>query len=894
VTRAKLSRAADALLVAPVHRPVATLVVMGALIALALVGVSRLRPDTSLQAMFARNDPAADALVRVLDRFSGAEELLVLVTTSEPDPPKLIGFAERFEKALTSSADADRLVDAVLYRADDDTARFFREQLVPAGMFYLDDQSFADARRRLTPDGMRQQLARTAAALRQPSPAAAAAAKVIAKNDPLRLHEFLLSRMAGVGAFGGGGGGLPGENGPEGETALLSPDQRALLIRVIGKASPSDLAFSKALVDAATRAKDASNAGGLSVSFGGAYAIATTSERALRADSSSSVTGAFVSLIVLFAIVYRRPLRLLVLAVFPLALGSLLGFGAYAVADRSMTILSAAVGAMMVGMGIDYSIHYLTHYEKLRGAGMDAVAAATESSRGLFGALFAAWITSVMGFAVVGFSRIPALGTFALLGSLGLGGVYLTSLTVVPALLMLTEGRRRKKAASEAVGGRARLRFSVEPLLAWVMRHARTCIVVSLVVFFVALGIGLFLPGPILPLEPDLSVMHPRPNPALETQAEIARRFGSVPGSLIVYLRAQTPEQLIALAHEVDRRLQQPGPRDAGVVGTIGLATVLPDPTIVQKRLGEISPGEADRVVADFRAALADSDFDGSRYDGYARFLHTLLSRREAPTIHDLLKYRRLAQIMLPAPALQPGAALPTDAITLISLSHPIDERESRAAAVNSTRQALADLPGVTLTGLPVMGHDAEAGVQRQVAPLFFLSLAMVLGYVIIHFRSPRDAALSLTTAVFGMVVLLAVMRLSGTRLNMINLIALPLLIGMTVDYGIFLVSLARLGREHDPHASPESLLVHIASAGQAVLVCAGATLLGFGSLAWISVPAVRSLGIVVVIGMVSALAGAFFLLAPVLLLPPRAKRMKKGQAPAPAPASIQDDSETA
>jgi predicted RND superfamily exporter protein len=54
------------------------------------------------------------------------------------------------------------------------------------------------------------------------------------------------------------------------------------------------------------------------------------------------------------------------------------------------------------------------------------------------------------------------------------------------------------------------------------------------------------------------------------------------------------------------------------------------------------------------------------------------------------------------------------------------------------------------------------------------------------------------------------------------------------------------------------------------VLVCAGATLLGFGSLAFISVPAVRSLGIVVIVGMVAALFSAFFLLAPILLMPPK------------------------
>jgi predicted RND superfamily exporter protein len=227
------------------------------------------------------------------------------------------------------------------------------------------------------------------------------------------------------------------------------------------------------------------------VSLGGAYAIATASERALRADSTESVTGAFTCLILLFAVVYRRPVRLLLLAVGPLALGTVLGFGAYAAVDRSMTILSAAVGAMMVGMGIDYSIHYLTHYEKLRGAGATPLDAAHATSSGLWPALFAAWITSVMGFAVVGLSDIPALGTFALLGSLGLAGVFVVSLTVIPALPVLSD---RGPDTAER-GRRARLRFSVEPLLAWVARHARACVATCLVIFAVSLGLGLLLPG---------------------------------------------------------------------------------------------------------------------------------------------------------------------------------------------------------------------------------------------------------------------------------------------------------------------------------------------------------------------------------------------------------------
>jgi uncharacterized protein len=145
---------------------------------------------------------------------------------------------------------------------------------------------------------------------------------------------------------------------------------------------------------------------------------------------------------------------------------------------------------------------------------------------------------------------------------------------------------------------------------------------------------------------------------------------------------------------------------------------------------------------------------------------------------------------------------------------------------------------------------------------VFGLALLLVLVYVLVHFRSPRDALLSLTTATFGLVVLLAVTRVAGVRLNMVNLVALPLLIGMTVDYGIFLVSLARIGRGHGG-----DMVGHVGSSAQAVIVCAATTLLGFGSLALTSVLAVRSLGIVVVVGMAAALAGALFLLAPLLLM---------------------------
>jgi predicted RND superfamily exporter protein len=113
-------------------------------------------------------------------------------------------------------------------------------------------------------------------------------------------------------------------------------------------------------------------------------------------------------------------------------------------------------------------------------------------------------------------------------------------------------------------------------------------------------------------------------------------------------------------------------------------------------------------------------------------------------------------------------------------------------------------------------------------------------------------------------VCLLAVMRLGGIKLNMVNLVAAPLLIGINIDYGIFLVSLARAAGNRG--ATRLELMEEIGTSCHAVLVCALTTVLGFGSLVFMAIPAVRSLGVAVSVGVTASLAATVLFLAPLLL----------------------------
>jgi predicted RND superfamily exporter protein len=783
-----------------------------------------------------------------MNNFRSVEELLILAESDSVEPEQLLAFARRLDDAIKADPVASKLSDGVIYRVDPQQRKFFEQVLVPAGLFYLDDAAFEAAKQRLTRENMLAQLRRNESLIAAPGPAAQALSKVLLK-DPLRLHEFLLERFTA---------GRPFQT-YQGSDAFLSADGRALLIRIRGRRPVNDLEFAKrftATVDAIAKRV---NTDRLRVDLSGAYAIAAASERAVRRGMIGSVIGSVIGLQLLFVLAYRRPARSFLLAFTPVALGVLYGFGAYALlVSRQLTPMTAVIGGVLAGMAIDYAIAFLSYYQSARPTASDAAHAAITARKRIGAAILAAWATSIVGFIAVVFSRVSALRDFAILGALGLTGAFVCAITLLPALLALWDRRGDMIAESKSQ------HTPVAALVNLLSARPRACLCAGVLLFALALVI-LLLPGPLLPLESDLSVMHPRPNAPLQTQDRIARRMGTSPGSFILHLRADDPDQLLRVAHRAEERLRSSEIRATGIVGTFGLATLLPDPAKGQARINATGPTVADRVVADFDAAITQTMFDRAAYEPYAQFLRTMLTNTHPPGVAELLCYPSLADNILPASAFGSGATLPTEAITLVLVREGSERREPRDAQVGAIRTALGDLPGVTLTGLSVINHDTEQSVRRDLPRLVFAAVAVAMLYLIAQFRNVTECLLATLPTIFGLACLLAFMRLTGQKLNMINLIAFPLLVGIDVDYGIFLTAASR--RRELAGLTRAQLLDRFHPAAAAVLLCAASTMIGFGSLAFTSIPAVQSLGVAVIVGVTSCVIGTFFLVLPTLLL---------------------------
>jgi uncharacterized protein len=822
------------LLSLPVRRPRLTLVVAGALTLAAIVGASGLKVSTDLEAMFSRNDAGASALAAIMNRFHTADDLLVLVTlpadSPQPDPKRLIEYARRFEVAAAAAP-----IDGVIYRAPSDGEEFIEHEMGPAAMLYLNDAELASARSRLSPAGMRGQLARDEAMLSQPGPAAGALAKAM-MQDPLFLHDFFVPRLAASRPM----------RTYQNSDALLSPDGQALLIRVLGTKPPMDLAYDVTLTDAIRAAAETAAPRGLVVELAGAYPIAALSQRAIRIQAIESIIGSILLLLGLFIVAYRRSFRMFHLAFAPVAVGVLWGFGTYGMTLKSLSPIAAVIGGVLAGMGIDYSVLYLTSFHALRGQGRNSTAAAAETLGQIGTALLAAFVTSVAGFLAIGWSSVQALRDFAILGTMGLTGSFLATLFVLPALLVLTEDHTAPTIATT-------FRFTLGGMIRWTSSHraalstAAAVLTIACAAFAVR-GPSLFRPNS------DLMVMHPRPNAALDAQLEIGRRFGVSAGAMLVELRAADDRQLVKLAYDVQQRLTSPEVRAAGIAQPYGLATWLPNPSVAEARWTARSPSEADRVVKDFRDAVQDSPFDIKAFDGYTSFLHRLMMPAKIPDLATLRSYPGLAGDLLP----RDSGGQP-EAVTIVWFTGNEEDRQVRDRAVEAIRGALADLSGATLTGLPVLGHDADEAVRVELPKLLEIAAALVAGYLLVHFRNLRRMLLSLGPAVFGLAVLAGVARWMDIRLNLVNLVALPLLFGIDVDYGIYLVSLASRG------GSPREKRSALEGGAHAVMVCASSMTCGYASLMLTTVPAIQSLGFIVAVGVASCLAGALFVLCPVL-----------------------------
>ena len=179
-----------------------------------------------------------------------------------------------------------------------------------------------------------------------------------------------------------------------------------------------------------------------------------TQFESLNSFSRSMVVSLPIAIVLtlLIAGAVLRSLRFAIAAVVPI------GFvvaGVYAfmfVAGYTINVVTATIAAIAVGVGIDFSTHFVTRYlEELRVRG-DRLAAIRAAGAGTGGALALSALTSVLGFTVMAFAPTPIFATFGLLTAVMIALALAAALLVLPSVVVaLTPATDRHNVPTETL-----------------------------------------------------------------------------------------------------------------------------------------------------------------------------------------------------------------------------------------------------------------------------------------------------------------------------------------------------------------------------------------------------------------------------------------------------------
>ena len=538
-----------------------------------------------------------------------------------------------------------------------------------------------------------------------------------------------------------------------------------------------------------------------------AEAARTTAEREVDFIGAGSLIGMLILLYLVF-----RSLR-------PLALGLLsVGFGIAAAVVVTVWVygelhlIALVFGASLIGEAIDYAIQYFAAHLGA-GAQWEPLAGLRRIAPGLTIAL----ATSLLGYGALMLAPFPALSQIALFALVGLGAAWLTVFLLLPSLLKHPSHRNPESAVAIPQ------RF----LVWWKLKVSKEICLLGAIVLLCFSAPGWFqLKG-----NDDVHLLVSRPPLLLEQEEGIRQLTGFGNSSQFFLVEGATQNDVLVneerLAVKLAKLVEQ-----SDISGYQSISAFVPSEQLqrANRHLWQ------EKVFADqkhLKQLLAQADLR----DEIADQLIGEFNASEASILHidDWLK----SPFSAPFRHLWLGQSEQ-------GFSSIVQPQGIRDATRLET--VTAGLEGITFVDKAgSVSHLFHA--YRQWGGLWLLgAICLVYGVLCLRYGL-RQAAVVLTPTLLAMALALGSFGYLGTFLGtpftLFNLMGLMLVLGVGVNYAIFL-------REGG---------VRAAATLAGVLLSAGTTLLSFGLLAFSSMPALSGFGLTLLLGI-----GLAVILAPSVL----------------------------
>lgn len=800
---------------------------------------SRIRLESDVLNLIPRGNRQVDTFRRALADFGSIDYLMVLLEAEKGDQVEaLVEHADLLAERLGARGD---LVESVEYRLRPDPR--FLELFHENALLFLSPQELPEVAARLSDEAIAVQVRDDHAALASPM---GAFREEFLLADPLGLMPLFAKRLLGQ----HGSLKLDLASG-----YYLSRDGRSLIMLVKPRRASQDLAFSTALLAAvredaaAVQAElrpDPGAPAAVAIRLGGNPAMLVEEAALLRRTIVVTGSAAFVAVLGLYLACYRRVATLFYSSL-PLMLGQAACFAVAYFYPGSLNSASAALPALLMGLGTDFTIVMYARYVEERQAGR-SLAEATEAMVGEGGlGVFTGAVTSAGTFYALCISQYRGLSDLGFLIGTGIVLCGVAIVFMLPAMIVWNEGVRPRLIPARRLHLQS---FGLEHLMAAAARRplAAICGVAALTA---AAAWGAWQ----LDFDESIDSLRSTESASYRVQQDIAQRFGASLSYMMAIAEGRTLDEAVELAARVEARLE-PWVAE-GVVGRVeSILSYLPPAAQQRQVLEALARGSHDAFdPARIRRVLVrELEANGFRVEPFAPFLDRLdrFLAPPRPLGIDDLEGKGLDRVV------HRYVRRDADRVRVVTYFYPTRPEWRRTPPPGLVEALAAGEAGVTVTGTNVVGRELKRIFLRDARRAAVLGVALVAVLLLVDFRSLRLTAVAMAQLACGIVLMLGVMYALGMRINYANAFVATMIMGVGIDYGIHLVHrLDRNGGRIDDG---------VRETGKGVVLAAATNIAGFGTLVLGNYPALRSLGVMALIGSVTCLLTALTLV-PALLV---------------------------
>ena len=475
---------------------------------------------------------------------------------------------------------------------------------------------------------------------------------------------------------------------------------------------------------------------------------------------------------------------------------------------KTVSAITVGFGSVLLGLSDDLSLHVYFAFRpwKLKDKNHDPSAIMAEVSRPV---LFGGVIT-LSAFSLLLFSDLPGqrqLGAFSIIGVIA---SLTMSLILLPHMMQASSGGR------DVPGIILKKRPVPYPSI-------------IIVVWILLIG-GCAWQGRHITFNGDLNALNFVPKRLQEVELMIKETWGNFRSRAMIFSEGKDIQSALEINDALFSCLSQ-NAKDSEI---ISIAPVLPSIKTQQsnqKAWNAFWSEKKDRVRKILEQEGKILGFSGDAFEPFFSSLDASI----APILPDdvnIFGIKDLFDSMI---------IRSDEKISILTLVPDTNEMKTLIARNKDS------LPGVHFVSQSHFSQMIRNAVGHDFIRFILGALLLIVLLLALLFQNIKKVLLSLIPVATGMIFMFGVMSWLSISFNLFNIISTILIIGLGVDYGIFMVCKSSEDYEHDTDT--------------AVLLSGLTTVTGFGALIFARHPALYSIGMTVLLGIGAAIPSAMFVI---------------------------------